>query len=313
MKTFKTSELSVAELQSYLNFIVAPRPIALVSTIDAAGNVNLSPFSFFNLFSTNPPMCVFSPARRVKDNTTKHTLQNLLEVPECVIHVVNYDMVHQCSLSSTEYPKETNEFYKAGFTELPSEHVKPPRVAESPVQMECVVRDIISLGDGPGAGNLVLAEIVCMHINENVMDTDGRINQVKMDLVARMGADLYLHANESNIFKVQKPLMTQGVGIDSLPDYIKNSAVLSGSDLAQLANVSTIPATEEGESYLTANSTMMEQLELLKDFEESRINYVHQRSKTFIRNQKLHEAWLNLLAGAIYEEKISAAIFNNQV
>jgi len=307
MKTLKTSDLSTAELQSYLNFIVAPRPIALVSTIDAAGGVNLSPFSFFNLFSTNPPVCVFSPARRVKDNTTKHTLQNLLEVPECVIHVVNHDIMHQASLSSTEYAKGVNEFDKAGFTALPSTCVKPPRVAESPVQMECVVKDIIALGDGPGAGNLVLAEIICMHINENVMDAAGRIDQVKMNLVGRMGADLYTHANKSNIFAVPKPLMTKGIGIDKLPAYIKNSSVLTGNDLAQLANVTEMPLMEDGEAYLASNDDLKDKLDHLKPHTKTRINFVHQRSKTLIRKQQLHEAWLNLLAGIVYEEKISAA------
>jgi flavin reductase (DIM6/NTAB) family NADH-FMN oxidoreductase RutF len=307
MRTFKSSELTIVELQSYLNHIVAPRPIALVSTIDAAGNVNLSPFSFFNLFSCNPPMCVFSPSRRVKDNTTKHTLQNLLEVPECVIHVVNHDILHQTSLSSTEYDKGVNEFGKAGFTELASTYVKPPRVAESPVQMECVVKDIISLGDGPGAGNLVLAEIIYLHINENVMDAAGRISQTKLDLVGRMGADLYTHTNTTNIFSVPKPLMQKGIGIDQLPEYVKNSSVLTGNDLAQLANVTEVPAMEDGEDYLNDTIDLRNELSVLQDFPESRTTFVHQRSKSLIRNHKLHEAWLNLLAGIDYEEKISAA------
>src|ERR1700761_4183129 len=265
MKTVRTNDLSIVELQSYLNHIVAPRPIALVSTVDGEGNVNLSPFSFFNVFSTNPPMCVFSPSRRVKDGSTKHTLQNLLEVPECVIHVVNHDILHQTSLSSTEYAKGVNEFDKAGFTELPSEFVKPPRVAESPVQMECVVKDIISLGDGPGAGNLVLAEIIYLHINENVMDAAGRISQTKLDLVGRMGADLYTHTNATNIFSVPKPLMQKGIGIDQLPEYVKNSSVLTGNDLAQLANVTEVPAIEEGKSYLEANPGLKNELWVLND------------------------------------------------
>lgn len=189
MLTLKTADLQPAELQNYLQYAIAPRPICFASTIDKAGNVNLSPFSFFNLFSTNPPMCVFSPARRVRDNTTKHTLENVLEVGECVINIVTYSMVQQTSLASVEYPKGTNEFIKAGFTALPSELVKPPRVAEAPVQLECLIKEVISLGDQKGAGNLILAEIKLIHIKEEILDADGKIDQEKIDLVARLGGD----------------------------------------------------------------------------------------------------------------------------
>jgi flavin reductase (DIM6/NTAB) family NADH-FMN oxidoreductase RutF len=313
MKTVRTSDLSIIELQSYLNHVVAPRPIALVSTVDKEGNVNLSPFSFFNLFSVNPPVCVFSPSRRVKDNTTKHTLQNLQEVAECVINMVSYDMVQQTSLSSTEYPKEINEFDKAGFTQLSSAYVKPPRVAESLVQLECILRNIISLGDGPGAGNLVLAEVICLHLDEAIFDNDGKIMQEKLDLVARMGGDLYARASTDNIFKVPKPLMRQGMGIDKLPGYIKNSTVLTGNDLAQLANVTDIPGMDEIENYLETNPAIPEQMNYLRPHPDSRISYIHQRSKTMLRNGKLEEAWLNLLAGAYYEEIIINDLINNQL
>src|SRR5476651_108501 len=241
MLTLKVADLTVAELHNYLQYAIAPRPIALASTIDAAGNVNLSPFSFFNIFSTNPPVCIFSPSRRVRDNTTKHSLENLQEVRECVINIVNYDMVQQASLSSVEYAKGINEFTKAGFTELPSIMVKPPRVAESPVQFECVVNDIISLGDGPGAGNLILAEIKMIHVNEAILDADGKIDQTKIDLVARLGGDWYCRVTPDNLFMVEKPNRHIGIGVDALPYHVRNSTILTGNDLGQLGNLTTMP------------------------------------------------------------------------
>lgn len=248
MLTLKTADLKPAELQNYLQYAIAPRPICFASTIDKEGNVNLSPFSFFNLFSANPPICVFSPARRVRDNTTKHTLENVLEVPECVINMVNYDMVQQTSLASTEYPKGVNEFVKAGFTELKSELVRPPRVAEAPVQLECVVNQVIPLGDGAGAGNLVVAEIKLIHIREEILDENGRIDQAKIDLVARLGGDWYCRVTENNLFRVAKPLSTLGIGIDALPSAIRQSHILSANNLAQLGNVESLPSEEEIES-----------------------------------------------------------------
>lgn len=192
MLTINTADLKPAELQNYLQYVIAPRPICFVSTIDKQGNVNLSPFSFFNLFSINPPICVFSPSRRVRDNTSKHSLENVMEVPECVINIVNYDMVQQTSLASVEYPKGVNEFVKAGFTQLPSELVRPPRVAESPVQMECIIRQVIPLGENAGAGNLVLSEIKRIHIKDDILDASGKIDQTKINLVARLGGRLVL-------------------------------------------------------------------------------------------------------------------------
>ncbi|WP_316813952.1 flavin reductase family protein [Pedobacter heparinus] len=245
MLTVKTSELTPAELQNYMQYAVAPRPICFATTIDAAGNINLSPFSFFNMFSTNPPLCIFSPARRVRDNTTKHTLENILEVKECVINIVNYAMVQQTSLASTEYAKGINEFEKAGFTMLPSQLVKPPRVAEAPVQMECIVKEVIHLGENPGAGNLILAEVKLIHIKEEILDDEGRIDQAKIDLVARLGGDWYCRVTPENLFKVTKPLTTLGIGIDALPEAIRNSKVLTGNDLGMLGNIEHLPTTEE--------------------------------------------------------------------
>ncbi len=274
------ADLSPAERQNYLQYAIAPRPICFASTIDKDGNVNLSPFSFFNLFSSNPPICVFSPARRVRDNTTKHTLQNVLEVPECVINIVNYDMVQQTSLASTDYSKGINEFEKAGFTQLKSELVKPPRVKESPVQMECKIVEVISLGENGGAGNLILAEILLIHINENVLDENNKIDQLKMDHVARLGGDWYCRVTNDSLFKVAKPLATLGIGVDSLPMEIKNSKFLSGNNLGKLANVEQMPLFQKTEN-LEYSSLSNQELHLL----------AHQ----MLEEDKLEEAWQVLL------------------
>jgi flavin reductase (DIM6/NTAB) family NADH-FMN oxidoreductase RutF len=245
MLTINAAEMGPAQLQNYLQYAIAPRPICFATTIDQAGNVNLSPFSFFNLFSTNPPLCIFSPARRVRDNTTKHSLENILEVKECVINIVNYAMVQQVSLASTDYAKGINEFDKAGFTMLPSQLVKPPRVAEAPVQLECIVTEVISLGEKPGAGNLVLAEIKLIHIQEEILDADGKIDQAKIDLVARLGGDWYCRVTPESLFQVAKPLTTLGIGVDALPRGVRNSYVLTGNDLGKLGNVESIPSDDE--------------------------------------------------------------------
>ncbi|RZJ75760.1 MAG: flavin reductase family protein [Flavobacterium sp.] len=245
MLTIKTEDLSAVQLQDYLQYAIAPRPICFASTIDAEGNVNLSPFSFFNMFSTKPPICVFSPARRVRDNTTKHTLENILQVKECVINIVNYDMVQQMSLASTEYAKGINEFDKSGFTMLKSDLVAPPRVAEAPVQFECVVNQVIPLGDSHGAGNLILAEVKLIHIKEELLDENGKIDQQKIDLVARLGGDWYCRVTKDNLFKVTKPLSKLGIGVDSLPKSVRLSKVLTGNDLGMLGNVEKLPFDEE--------------------------------------------------------------------
>ncbi len=270
MLSLKISDLKPSEIQNYLQYAIAPRPICFASTIDKAGNVNLSPFSFFNMFSSNPPICVFSPARRVRDNTTKHTLENVLEVPECVINIVNYNMVQQTSLASTEYPKGTNEFIKAGFTELPSSLVKPPRVKESPVQLECKVNDVISLGSNAGAGNLILAEVILMHINEEILDVDGKIDQHKIDLVARLGGDWYCRTTPENLFKVAKPISTLGIGIDALPAELRSSSILTGNNLAQLGNTEQLPVL---------------------NFEKVSSTSIHQQVKQLLDMGKVEEAW----------------------
>ncbi|WP_455170059.1 flavin reductase family protein [Aegicerativicinus sediminis] len=232
--------LSTPKLQMYLQAAVAPRPIALASTIDEVGKPNLSPFSFFNIFSSNPPILVFSPSRRVRDNTIKHTLENVLATKEVVINVVNYDIVHQTSLSSTEYGKGVNEFEKSGLTMLSSDVVKPFRVAESPVQFECKVNDVISLGEEGGAGNLVICEVLKIHISKEVLDDENHIIQEKLDLVARAGGNYYSRAKKG-FFEIPKPLKTKGIGVDAMPENIKNSMVLTGNDLGMLGNVEQLP------------------------------------------------------------------------
>jgi flavin reductase (DIM6/NTAB) family NADH-FMN oxidoreductase RutF len=240
MLSIDPKEISTGQLHGYLLGAVAPRPIAFASTINADGNPNLSPFSFFNVFGSNPPIMIFSPARRVRDNTTKHTLENALETKEVVINVVNYAIVQQMSLSSTEYPEGVNEFEKAGFTMLPSDKIKPFRVAESPVQFECKVNDVIFTGDQGGAGNLIVCEVVKIHISDDVLDGKGAIDQHKIDLVARAGGSYYSRARDG-FFEIPKPIATLGIGVDTIPLEIRNSTVLTGNNLGMLGNVEQLP------------------------------------------------------------------------
>lgn len=255
-------EIPVPKMHSYLLGAVVPRPIALASTISAAGEVNLSPFSFFNCFSANPPIVVFSPARRGRDNTTKHTYENVKEVPEVVIHVVNYAMVEQASLASCEYPRGVNEFTKAGLTEVKSEKVRPPRVGESPVALECKVNQVIELGSGGAAGNLVICEVLLMHIKNDVLDAQGRIDPCQLDAVARMGQDYYCRASGDAIFSVPKPNEKIGIGIDQLPAYLRKSKVFSANELARLANVEKIP--DGNPMHVPSERTLMQARELLR-------------------------------------------------
>ncbi|MDB5062182.1 MAG: flavin reductase [Mucilaginibacter sp.] len=294
MLTLNIKDLSPVQIQSYLNHAVAPRPICLASTIDKNGNVNLSPFSFFNVFSVNPPVCVFSPSRRVRDNTTKHTLGNIQQVPECVINIVSYDMVQQVSLSSVEYPLGVNEFIKSGLTELPSEMVKPPRVAEAPVQFECVVNDIISLGNTPGAGNLIIAEIKLIHIKEDIFNAAGLIDQEKINLVARLGGDWYCRVTGDNLFKVAKPVSTIGIGVDAIPLSIRNSKVLTGNNLGQLGNVEVLPTDDAIETYA--------QTDEIKDLFDATIGdsqtrelQLHLKAKQLLDAGLVNDAWKVLL------------------
>lgn len=291
---FNLKDLKPAEKQYYLQHVVAPRPICFASTIDKAGNVNLSPFSFFNLFSSNPPIVIFSPARRVRDNTTKHTLQNVLEVPEVVINIVTYDMVQQTSLASCEFPKETNEFVKAGFTAIPASIVKPPMVKESKVQMECTVIEVKPLGTEGGAGNLVICEVMVMHIDDSLLDENKKIDQRKINHVARLGGDWYCVVNENNLFQVEKPNTKLGIGIDTLPPSIRNSSILSGNNLGQLANVHEMPVIEP--SFDDAHlKQIIQYYSVTPDEMEKEL---HTYAKKLLDDGKVNAAWQVLLAGA---------------
>ncbi|QNL51932.1 flavin reductase family protein [Olivibacter sp. SDN3] len=295
LKTIDALSLTPTEMQGYLHHAIAPRPICFASTIDKNGEVNLSPFSFFNVFSINPPICVFSPTTRERDNTTKHTLENVLEVPECVINMVNYDMVQQTYLTSIDYPRGVNEFSKAGFTQLASETVKPPRVAESPVQLECVVNDVISLGKNGGAGNLVIAEMKRIHIDEDILDANGKIDAHKIDLVARLGGDWYCRVTSDNLFKIAKPIDNAGIGIgvDAFPKEVKNSNVLTGNNLGLLGLVKTLPSDEEVEAF-SKTDEMKELLDATLD-SHTRTIHLHLKAKYLLDNGRVMDAWKVLL------------------
>ena len=275
MTSFEPKELSVKKLHSLLVSAVAPRPIAFASTIDEEGNVNLSPFSFFNVFSANPPILIFSPARRVSNNTIKHTLSNVEETKEVVINVVNYDIVQQMSLSSTEYPENINEFEKAGLTMVKSDLIKPFRVGESPVQFECKVNEIIQLGEEGGAGNLVICEVIKIHIAEEVLNPDETINQEALDLVARAGGSYYTRANKG-FFEIPKPLRTLGIGVDLLPESIKNSMILTGNDLGMLGNIEVLPSTSKIKEFINEISERYPNIKAMTHREKHKIakNYL---------------------------------------
>lgn len=289
MISIDPKEIAPAKLQGYLQGAVAPRPIAFASTLDENGIPNLSPFSFFNVFSSNPPILIFSPARRVRDNSIKHTLINSKNTKEVVINVVNYDIVQQMSLSSTEYPDGVNEFVKSGLTMVKSDLVKPFRVAESPVQFECVVNEIIALGDQGGAGNLVVCEVVKIHINESVLDENGTIDQHKIDLVSRMGGNWYSRAN-MGMFEVEKPISTLGIGVDAIPVHIKESAVFNGNDLGKLGNIEAFPSEEEISIFAKDNFEVKGVLS--SDDEVKKM----QLAKKYLDKNETKSAWLVLLA-----------------
>lgn len=282
MITINPKDLPVPKLQAYLQSAVSPRPIAFVSSIDKAGKVNLSPFSFFNMFSMNPPILVFSPSRRVRDNSEKHTLENIREVDEVVINMVNYNMVQQTSLASCDFPKGVDEFVKSGLTPEPSQRVKPPRVKESPVSFECKVKQVIALGDQGGAGNLVLCEVLLMHIREEVVDENGIIDPQKIDAVARMGQNYYCRAKGDNIFVVPKPNEKIGIGYDQLPEQIRTSNVLTGNDLGMLANVARIP---------DAGTRTPEEEAIHK----KGIDAVHAQAHQYLLAGRVEDAWRLLL------------------
>ncbi len=293
-------KLKPAEKQYYLQHVIAPRPICFASTMDKAGNVNLSPFSFFNLFSSNPPIVVFSPSRRVRDNTSKHTLENVLEVPEVVINIVTYDMVQQMSLASCGFPKGTNEFVKAGFTEEPATLVKPPMVKESKVKMECRVIEVKPLGTEGGAGNLVICEVLRMHIAEELLDDPSataqglpKLDQRKINHVARLGGDWYCVVNEANLFQVAKPNTQLGIGVDALPAHIRNSSILSGNDLGQLANVHDLPVIEP--SFDDPHLKQIIQYYSINPDEMEKELQLY--ANKLLANGQVQEAWQVLLAG----------------
>lgn len=283
-----------AKAQQYLQHAIAPRPVCFASTISADGLVNLSPFSFFNLFSSNPPIVVFSPSRRVRDNTTKHTLENVLEVPEVVVNIVDYDMLHQMSLSSCEYPREVNEFEKAGFTEEAATMVKPPMVREAKIKLECKVNEVKPLGTGGGAGNLIIAEVLVMHIDDAVLDAEGMIDQRKLDLVARLGGHWYTRANSNTIFEVEKPNLKLGIGVDTLPASIRNSDILSGNDLGQLANVHEMPSVDPA----FEDAKLRQIIQYYSINPEEMEKELHRYAKELIASGKVVEAWQVLLAAA---------------
>ena len=282
----------IPKLHGYLLGAVAPRPIAFVSTMDKEGNSNLSPFSFFNAFSANPPICVFSPARRAKDNTTKHTYENAKEVDEAVINVVDYSLVEQASLSSADFPKGVSEFEKTGLTPLESEMVKPFRVKESPVQMECKVLDIVELGKEGGAGNLVICKVVLMHIREDILQENGAIDPQKIDLVSRMGGNWYSRASGDSLFEIAKPLSTVGIGVDAIPDHIRNSTILTGNNLAQLGNVESMPTSEMVRELIQGGA--YQSLIEVED-KATQILEIHKKAKELLDAKNVQEAWRLLL------------------
>lgn len=286
------ADLKTSEKQYYLQHVVAPRPICFASTIDKNGAVNLSPFSFFNMFSSNPPIVIFSPSRRVRDHTTKHTLQNILEVPEVVVNIVTYDMVQQTSLASCEYPKQVDEFEKSGFTKQQATIVKPPMVKESKVKLECRVLEVKTLGEEGGAGNLVICEVLCMHLDDSLLDAENKIDQRKIEHVARLGGDWYCRVSPDNLFKVIKPNTQLGIGVDALPESIRLSKVLTGNHLGQLANVNELPVVEPSYDddklkniiqYFSIDPTEMER-------------EIHSYAAQLLNQDKVYEAWQVLLA-----------------
>jgi flavin reductase (DIM6/NTAB) family NADH-FMN oxidoreductase RutF len=288
MLSLNPKELSAMQLQGYLQSAIAPRPIAFASTVDSNGKPNLSPFSFFNIFSSNPPILVFSPARRVRNNTTKHTLQNCEATREVVINVVNFDIVQQMSLSSTEYADGVNEFLKSGLTPIPSEKVKPYRVAESPIQLECKVNDIIALGNEGGAGNMIICEVVKIHISETVLNDEGQIDPIKIDLVSRLGGNWYSRAKEG-LFEVEKPLVSFGIGVDMIPNFIKESNVFDGNDLGKLGNVEALPSEEEISIFVKENFEIKAVLSADDEVKKQQL------AKQYLNKNEVLTAWKVLL------------------
>lgn len=287
-------EIKTAALHAYLLGAIAPRPICFASTVDKDGNPNLSPFSFFNVFGSKPPTLIFSPARRVRDNTIKHTLENIYETKEVVINVVSYAMVQQMSLASCEYPKGVNEFTKSGFTPVASDMVKAFRVKESPAQLECKVTQVIETGHEGGAGNLIICEVLCMHINDDVLNADGKIDPHKIDLVARMGGDYYCRASGSAVFEVAKPNIELGIGIDALPENIRNSSILTGNDLGLLGNSTSLPVVDT----ILYDDQLTQILRDNTGNQQALYTALHTYAKELLDAGNVHKAWQVLMAGS---------------
>jgi flavin reductase (DIM6/NTAB) family NADH-FMN oxidoreductase RutF len=294
MLSLDPKTLPIPKVHQYLLGAVGPRPIAFASTVNAEGVPNLAPFSFFNVFSANPPIMIFSPARSGRTNETKDTYENVKVHPEVVINIVNYDIVHQMSLASSPYAKGVSEFEKAGFTALPSDIVKPFRVAESPVQFECKVNQVIELGHEGGAGNLIICEVVKIHIKEEILDDNGMIDQHKIDLVSRMGGNWYCRADKNSMFEITKPITTCGIGYDALPEDFKSSKVLTGNDLGQLAGIEEIPNETDVNEF-----KLLELSDLFLKFEDNASQleeHLHFKAKELLAENKLNEAWMTLLS-----------------
>jgi flavin reductase (DIM6/NTAB) family NADH-FMN oxidoreductase RutF len=289
MISIDPKEITVAQMQAWLQGAITPRPIAFASTINKEGVVNLSPFSFFNLFGMNPPLLIFSPSRRIRDNTVKHSYENVLDVQEVVINIVNYNMVQQASLASTEYAKGVDEFVKSGFTPVKSTRVKPPRVAESPVSFECRVLQVVPTGTEGGAGNLVLCEVVLMHIQEEIIGSDGRIDPFKLDAVARLGGDWYCRVQGESIFKVPKPLDRLGMGVDAIPESIRLSKILTGNDLGMLGNTEALPSPEDIKQFNGQPAIAA----ILKQGTEA----IHRQAHLYLEAGNVGDAWRILLGG----------------
>lgn len=291
MLSIDPKDLTPVQTQAYLQGAIGPRPIAFASTMNVNGVPNLSPFSFFNIFSSNPPILIFSPARRVRNNTVKHTLLNCEATKEVVINIANYDMVQQLSLSSTEYGDGVDEFIKSGFTKTPSDKIRPFRVTESPVQLECKVNEIIALGSEGGAGNLIICEVIKIHISEAVLNEKGTIDQHKIDLIARMGGDWYTRANKG-MFEVAKPLTTLGIGVDAIPENAVKSGIFAGNDLGILGNVEVLPTEDEIADFLNEHNE-------IKDLKDNNNDLIYKKAKEFLNGGDVSSAWKTLLASTM--------------
>ena len=294
MLSIDPKELPIQKLHGYLLGAIGPRPIAFASTIDADGNPNLAPFSFFNVFSANPPIMIFSPARSGRTNTTKDTYNNIKNIAEVVINVVNHDIVHQMSLASSPYAPDVDEFDKAGFTKIESETIRPFRVGESPVQFECVVNEVVELGNEGGAGNLVICEVTKIHINEAILGEDGKIDQEKIDLVSRMGGNWYCRADKNSMFEITKPITTCGIGFEGIPDDIKSSTLLTGNDLGHLGGIEELPNETDVNEY-----KLLELSDLFVSLEDEQAKLeleLHKKAKQLLTENKLEEAWMTLLS-----------------